>query len=112
MSSRIYRDKEISLGPLRNKICGVIGFGAQGRAHALNLRDSGCEVLIGLRPRSKSRALAGAAGLSVLRTEEAVQRSDLLFLALTDSRMPKLFLSQIGPPLRAEQTPPFAPGFA
>ena len=112
MPARIYRDKQISLAPLRGQICGVIGFGAQGRAHALNLRDSGCEVLIGLRPRSKSRALARAAGLSVFRTEEAVQRSDIIFLALPDSRMPKIFLRQIGPHLRAEQTLLFAHGFA
>jgi ketol-acid reductoisomerase len=112
MSARIYRDKEISLEPLRSKICGVIGFGAQGRAHALNLRDSGCEVLIGLRPGSKSRPLARAAGLSVFRTEQAVQRSDIVFLALPDSRMPKIFARQIAPYLRAGQTLLFAHGFA
>jgi len=112
MSARIYRDKQISLEPLRGKICGVIGFGAQGRAHALNLRDSGCDVLIGLRPGSKSRALARAAGLSVFRTEQAVQRSDIVFLALPDSRMPKIFARQIAPYLRAGQTLLFAHGFA
>jgi ketol-acid reductoisomerase len=112
MSARIYRDKQISLEPLLGKICGVIGFGAQGRAHALNLCDSGCEVLIGLRPTSKSRPLARAADLSVFRTEEAVQRSDIIFLALPDSRMPKIFARQIAPYLRPGQTLLFAHGFA
>ena len=55
MPVRIYRDKQIRLEPLRGKICGVIGFGSQGHAHALNLRDSGFEVVVGLHRGSKSR---------------------------------------------------------
>jgi ketol-acid reductoisomerase len=53
MPVRIYRDKQIKLEPLRGKICGVIGFGSQGHAHALNLRDSGFEVVVGLHRGSK-----------------------------------------------------------
>jgi len=112
MAARIYRDKDIKLEPLRDKTCGVIGFGAQGRAHALNLRDSGCEVLIGLRRGSKSLSLARSEGLSVFRTEEAVQRSHIIFLALPDTRMPKIFSRQIAPYLRVGQILLFAHGFA
>lgn len=90
----------------------MIGFGAQGHAHALNLRDSGFEVLIGLPPRSKSRPLARKHGLRVLRTQEAVARSDIVFVALPDTDMPGIFFRQIAAYLRAGQTLLFAHGFA
>ena len=88
MGARIYTDKDASLDPLREKSCAVIGFGSQGRAHALNLRDSGIRVLIGLPSRSKSRPRAKRDGFVVTTTERAVGRADLIFLALPDSRMP------------------------
>jgi ketol-acid reductoisomerase len=112
MAARIYRDTQIKLAPLRGKICGVIGFGAQGHAHALNLRDSGFEVLIGLPQKSKSRRLARSRGLPVFRTQEAVRRSDIVFVALPDTQMPRIFSQQIAPYLRARQTLLFAHGFA
>ena len=55
MSARIFTDKDIDLGPLLDKTCAVVGYGAQGRAHALNLRDSGIPVVVGLLPKSRSR---------------------------------------------------------
>jgi len=112
MAARIYRDTQIKLAPLRGKICGVIGFGAQGHAHALNLRDSGFEVLIGLPQKSKSRRLARSHGLPVFQTQEAVARSDIVFVALPDTQMPRIFSQQIAPYLRAKQTLLFAHGFA
>lgn len=112
MAARIYRDKQIKLDPLRRKVCGVIGFGAQGHAHALNLRDSGFKVLIGLHGGSKSRRLARARGLQVCRTSEAVHRSDIIFLALADTQMPRIFSKEIAPFLRKGQTLLFAHGFA
>ena len=90
----------------------MIGFGAQGHAHALNLRDSGFEVVVGLRRASKSRPLARAAKLPVFETAEATERSDVLFLALPDTRMPAVFEREIAPSLRAGQTLLFAHGFA
>lgn len=112
MAARIYRDTQIKLAPLRSKICGVIGFGAQGHAHALNLRDSGFEVLIGLPPKSKSRRLARSHSLPVFRTQEAVRRSDIIFVALPDTQMPRIFSQQIARYLHAGQTLLFAHGFA
>jgi ketol-acid reductoisomerase len=108
---RILRDKQISCDALHGKICGVIGFGAQGHAHALNLRDSGCDVLVGLHRGSRSRRRARAQGLPVFETSIAVKRSDIVFLALPDTRMPQIFLQQIAPSLRPGQTLLFAHGF-
>src|SRR5207253_5142013 len=111
MPVRIYRDKQIRLEPLRGKICGVIGFGTQGHAHALNLRDNGFEVVIGLHSGSKSRPAARAHKLTVLETSEAVRQSDVVFLARPDTKMPKIFAKQIATDLRCGQTLLFAPGF-
>src|SRR5437763_1149140 len=111
MPVRIYRDKQIRLEPLRGKICGVIGFGSQGHAHALNLRDSGFEFVVGLHRGSKSRPAARAHKLAVLETSEAVRQSDIVFLALPDTKMPKIFVKQIAPYLRRGQTLLFAHGF-
>jgi len=90
----------------------VIGFGAQGRAHALNLRDSGISVIVGLYPGSKSRVRARRSGLEVLDTAEAVRRADIIFFALSDTQMPVIYAEQIAPSLRPGQTLLFAHGFA
>ena len=111
MPVRIYRDKQIRLDALRGKICGVIGFGSQGHAHALSLRDNGFDVVVGLRRNSKRRRLARAHHLLVLDLPEAVERSDIIFLALPDTTMPVVFRRQIAPHLRAGQTLLFAHGF-
>jgi ketol-acid reductoisomerase len=111
MPVRIHRDKQIRLDALRGKVCGVIGFGSQGHAHALNLRDSGFEVLVGLRRNSKSRRLARTQRLPVLELPKVVERADIIFLALPDTTMPGVFRRQIVPHLRAGQTLLFAHGF-
>jgi ketol-acid reductoisomerase len=112
MPVRIYRDKQINLAALRAKVCGVIGFGAQGQAHALNLRDSGFDVVIGLYRGSSSRHRARVQGLRVVETSAAVRQSDVLLLALPDMSMPDIFTQQIAPHLRRGQTLLFAHGFA
>src|SRR5438552_16843544 len=104
MPVRIYRDKQIRLEPLRGKICGVIGFGSQGHAHVLNLRDSGFEVVVGLHRGSKSRSSARAHKLAVLETSEAVRQNDIVFLVLPDTKMPKIFAKTIVPYLRCRHT--------
>src|ERR1041385_2778162 len=104
MSARIYTDKDVDLRWLKGKTCAVIGFGAQGRAHALNLRDSGMGVVVGLYPGSKSRARARRSGLRVFNTPEAARRGDIIFLALSDTQMPEIYREQIAPNLRPGQT--------
>src|SRR5256885_1036632 len=112
MVVRIYRDKDVNLVWLKGKTCAVIGFGAQGRAHALNLKDSGINVIVGLYQGSKSRVRARRSGLEVLDTARATQRGDIIFLALPDNEMPGIYAEQIAPNLRSGQTLLFAHGFA
>jgi ketol-acid reductoisomerase len=111
MAARIYTDRDADLKLLRGKTCAVLGFGSQGRAHALNLKDNGIEVIVGLYRGSKSRLLAKKSGLKVFDTEEAVRRGDILFLALPDTKIPQIFEREIAPNLRKNQTLLFAHGF-
>jgi ketol-acid reductoisomerase len=112
MAVRIYRDKDVDLAWLKRKTCAVIGFGAQGHAHALNLRDSGMKVVVGLYRGSKSRVRAKRNRLKVFETADAVRRGDIIFLALPDTKMPAVYKKEIAPNLRAGQTLLFAHGFA
>ena len=112
MAVRIYRDKDVDLAWLKRKTCAVIGFGAQGHAHALNLRDSGIRVVVGLYRGSKSHIRAKRNRLRVLETADAVRRSDIIFVALPDTKMAAVYKKDIAPNLRAGQTLLFAHGFA
>ena len=111
-AARIYTDKDVDLRWLKGKTCAVIGFGAQGRAHALNLRDSGFRVVIGLYRGSKSRTVARRHGLKVFDTPEAVRRGDVVFLALPDTKMPAVYKNEVAPNLHSDQTLLVAHGFA
>jgi ketol-acid reductoisomerase len=111
-AAKILTEKEVDLRPLLDKTCAVIGYGAQGRAHALNLRDSGVCVLVALPPKSRSRAVARRDGLCLTTTAKAVARADLIFLALPDTKMGEVFEREIAPNLRAGQMLLFAHGFA
>jgi len=112
MSVRIYTDKDADLAWLKKKTCAVIGFGSQGQAQALNLRDSGLNVVIGLYPTSKTRAVARRHRLQVFDTAEAVRRGHVIFLALPDTKIPAVYEREIRPNLHAGQTLLFAHGFA
>jgi ketol-acid reductoisomerase len=112
MSARIYTDRDADLEFLRGKTCAVIGYGAQGRAHALNLKDSGMRVLVGLPPRSKSRRIARKQGLEVVSTAEASRRGDIIFLAVPDTQIPTIYEKEIAPSLSAGKTLLLAHGFA
>src|SRR5438128_111260 len=112
MTVRIYRDRDVNLVWLKRKTCAVIGFGAQRRAHALNLRDSEIKVVVGLYRGSKSRARARRNRLKVFETAEAVRRGNIVFLALPDTEMRAVYKKEIAPNLRAGQTVLFAHGFA
>jgi len=112
MLSRIYTDRDADVKFLRGKTCAVIGYGAQGRAHALNLRDSGLQVLVGLPPRSKSRRMARKEGLEVVSTAEASRRGDIIFLAVPDTKIPEIYERQIAPFVSAGKTLLLAHGFS
>ena len=112
MAAPIYTDSKIKSRALLGKTCAVIGFGSQGRAQALNLRDSGVKVVVGLYPGSPSRAAAKKAGFKVTNTAEAVRVSDIVFLALPDTKIPEVFERDVAPHLRAGQALLLAHGFA
>jgi ketol-acid reductoisomerase len=111
MSARIYTDRDADLKFLRGKTCAVIGYGAQGRAHALNLKDSGMRIVVGLPVRSKSRRIALKEGLKVVSTAEASRRGEVIFLAVPDSKMPAIYEKEIAPSLSAGKTLLLAHGF-
>lgn len=112
MPSKIYTDKDADLSILKGKTCAVLGFGSQGHAHALNLKESGVKVIIGLYPGSKSAAVAKEKGFEVYETGEAVKRGDVIFVALPDTKQPKAYETQIKPNLTKGKTLLFSHGFA
>ncbi len=112
MPAKIYTDKDASLEPLKGKTCAIIGFGSQGHAHALNLKDSGVNVIIGLYPGSKSREVATEKGFEVLDTAEAVKRGDVIFMAVPDTRIAAVYEADIAPHLTKGKTLLFSHGFA
>ena len=87
MAAKIYTNKDASLAPLKKKTLAVIGFGSQGHAHALNLKDSGLKVVIGLYKKSKSREVAKKLGFEVMDTADAVKAADVIFIATPDTAM-------------------------
>jgi ketol-acid reductoisomerase len=110
--AKIYRDNDADLGVLQNKTLAVLGFGSQGHAHALNLKDSGCQVIIGLYEGSKSIPVAKEKGFEVVRTAEAVRRADVIFVALPDTKQPAVYEKDIAPNLSAGKTLLFSHGFS
>ena len=112
MPAKIYTDKDADLKLLSAKTCAVIGFGSQGHAHALNLKDSGMTVVIGLYPGSKSRAVAAEKGLAVLDTAEAVKEADVIFLAVPDLKIAEVYEQDVAPHLTKGKTLLFSHGFA
>jgi ketol-acid reductoisomerase len=110
MAKRYYeQDGNVSL--LKGKTIGIIGYGSQGHAHALNLRDSGLDVVVGLPESSGSRAKAEAAGLRVLSTADAAAAADTMMVLVPDHVQGDLYKSDIAPHLTAGKTLMFAHGF-
>lgn len=112
MPAKIYTDKDADLAVLKDKTCAVIGFGSQGHAHALNLKDSGVKVIIGLYPKSKSRIEAEKLGFKVYDTAEAVKKADVIFLAVPDVRASEVYAKDVAPNLSKGKTLLFSHGFA
>src|SRR6185436_2308828 len=112
MPAKVYSDKDADIRLLRNKTLAVIGFGSQGHAHALNLKDSGLKVIIGLYEGSKSIPVAKEKGFKVVRTAEAVKQADVIFVALPDTKQAGVYAKDIAPNLRPGQTLLFSHGFS
>jgi ketol-acid reductoisomerase len=110
MSRRFY-EKDGNLDYLNGRTVAIIGYGSQGHAHALNLRDSGVDVVVGLYPGSQSRAKAEAAGLKVLTTAEAAQAADVVMILVADHMQGDLYRRDIAPHLTPGKTLMFAHGF-
>ncbi len=108
----IYYENSCDLSSLENLTLGLIGYGNQGRAHALNLKDSGLNVKIGTRSGSKTCQQAQDDGFECLDLETVAKCSDLLALMLPDEHMPEVFSKQIAPNLKAGAALVFAHGFA
>jgi ketol-acid reductoisomerase len=110
--AKVYTDNDADLGVLQNKTLAVLGFGSQGHAHALNLKDSGCRVIIGLYEGSKSIPVAQEKGFEVVSTAEAVRRADVIMVALPDTKQPAAYRKDIAPNLSAGKTLLFSHGFS
>ncbi|WP_322794890.1 ketol-acid reductoisomerase [Tepidiforma sp.] len=107
----MYYDKDADLGLLSGRKIAIIGFGSQGHAHALNLRDSGCDVIVGLYPGSKSREAAEAQGLRVLSVEEAAREADIIMILAPDQVQKQIYQAGIEPNLAEGKMLMFAHGF-
>ena len=112
MPAKVYSDKDADLNVLKGKTLAVLGFGSQGHAHALNLKESGCKVIIGLYDGSKSIPVATERGFEVVSTAEAVRRADVIFVAIPDTKQPKAYEKDIAPNLTKGKTLLFSHGFA
>src|SRR5580765_4142969 len=112
MPAKVYTDQDADSGILRKKTLAVLGFGSQGHAHALNLKESGYNVIIGLYEGSKSKAVAEEKGFRVYPTGEAVRRADVIFVAIPDTKQPKAYERDIKPNLAKGKTLLFSHGFS
>ena len=107
----IYYNNDANLDLLKNKVIGIIGYGSQGHAHALNLKDNGQNVLIGLYQGSKSWEKAVSDGLEVTLVDDLAKRADIIMMLLPDHTMASVYKESIEPYLSTDKTLMFAHGF-
>jgi ketol-acid reductoisomerase len=112
MPAKVYTDKDADLGLYKNKTIAVLGYGSQGHAHALNLKDSGVKVIIGLYEGSKSAPVAKKHGFKVVSTAEAVKQADVILVGLPDMKQADVYKSDIEPNLTKGKTLVFSHGLA
>ncbi|KHO61565.1 MULTISPECIES: ketol-acid reductoisomerase [Thermoanaerobacter] len=109
--AKMYYDKDADLNLLKNKKIAIIGFGSQGHAHALNLRDSGLDVVVGLYEGSKSKERAEKEGLKVYTVEEAAKVADIIMILIPDEKQAKVYKESIEKNLTEGKALAFAHGF-
>ncbi len=111
MTARMYYDPDADPSALAGQTVAIIGYGSQGHAHALNLHESGVDVVVGLAPGSKSRELAAEAGLRVADVAEATRAADVIMILVPDTAQKAVYDESIAPQLRPGQLLMFAHGF-
>jgi ketol-acid reductoisomerase len=111
MANRIFYQQDCDLNKLNGKKVAIIGYGSQGHAHALNLKDSGVDVIVGLYKGSKSWAKAEAQGVAVATAAEAAAQADIIMILINDEKQAKLYKESIEPNLTEGKTLAFAHGF-
>ncbi len=109
--AKMYYEKDCNLSLLKGKTVAVIGYGSQGHAHALNLHESGVDVVVGLYEGSKSWKAAEEAGLRVAVAADAAREADIIMILVNDEKQPKLYKESIEPGLKAGKSLVFAHGF-
>ena len=112
MPAKVYTDKDADLSVLKERTLAVLGFGSQGHAHALNLKDSGMRVIVGLYDGSKSIPIAKEKGFEVVSTAEAVRRGDVILVAVPDTKQATAYRKDIAPNLAPGKTLLFSHGFS
>ncbi len=108
---KIYYESDAKLELIQGKTIGIIGYGSQGHAHALNLHDNGCNVMVGLHPGSKSRQLAQDAGLRVGSVEEVAREADIIMMLVPDQLQRQVYQESVERGLSAGNMLMFAHGF-
>lgn len=111
MAVTIYHEQDANPELIQGKTIAVIGYGSQGHAHALNLKDSGCDVRVGLREGSKSWQAAEEAGLKVMTVADAAKEADLIMILAPDEKQAEIYEQSIAPNLNSGDTLAFAHGF-
>ena len=109
--AKTYYDQDANFDLLKRKTVAIIGYGSQGHAHALNLKDSGVNVIVGLYEGSKSKAAAESHGLKVLPVAEAVKKADVTMILIPDEKQADVYKSEIAPNLKEGSALAFAHGF-
>ncbi len=109
--AKMYYESDCDLGRLNGKTIAIVGYGSQGHAHALNLRDSGCNVVIGLRRGGKSWAVAEKDGFEVLTVSEAAAKADIVMILINDEAQADVYKNEIAPHMTAGKALAFAHGF-